>query len=197
MPWNGGTLATGGNLVFQGTADGRFLALNAATGKELWEGRTGTGVGAGPISYQIDGKQYVSVVAGWGGTFAISGGPAAAQVNNESIGRIITWSLPVDAPPPTAKQIAEMLDKPGDLPSGERLYHQNCAACHGSAGVSAVKAIPDLRYTPLPYEAFDAVVRQGLKAANGMPNLGRWVTASDTLLIKKWLESVRDKSPVH
>ena len=196
MPWNGGTLATGGNLVFQGTADGRFLAFNATTGKQLWEGRTGTGVGAGPISYQIDGKQYVTVVAGWGGAFALAGGPAATQANNESIGRVITWSLPVESEPLTAKAVLDIIDKEGDLALGERLYHRNCAECHGSAGMSAVKAIPDLRFTPLPYSAFDAVVRQGLKVHNGMPNLGRWVTANDTALIKKWLESIRDKSPV-
>ncbi|HXC51329.1 MAG TPA: PQQ-dependent dehydrogenase, methanol/ethanol family [Candidatus Limnocylindrales bacterium] len=194
VPWNGGTLATGGNLVFQGTADGRFLAFNASTGKELWEGRTGTGVGAGPISYQIDGKQYVTVVAGWGGAFALAGG-AAAPANNESVGRVITWSLPVDSAPLTAKAVVDMIDKDGELAAGERLYHRNCADCHGSAAVSSVKAIPDLRFTPLPYEAFDAVVRQGLKVSNGMPNLSRWVTANDTALIKKWLESIRDKSP--
>lgn len=192
MPWNGGTLATGGNLVFQGTADGRFLALNATSGKELWEARVGTGVGAGPITYQVDGKQYVTVVAGWGGAFALAGGQSATQGNSDNRGRVVTYALPADAAVPTAKQIADLLDREGELPLGERLYHRNCAECHGSSGISGEKAIPDLRNTALPYEAFDAVVRQGLKVANGMPNLGRWVTANDTALIKKWLESVRD-----
>jgi quinohemoprotein ethanol dehydrogenase len=47
-PWNGGTLTTAGNLVFQGTADGRFIAYNATTGEKLWEKPTGTGVVAAP-----------------------------------------------------------------------------------------------------------------------------------------------------
>src|SRR3546814_13729521 len=64
--WNGGTLATAGGLVFQGTADGRFVAYAADTGKKLWQTPANTGVMAGPISYTIDGQQYVTVEAGWG-----------------------------------------------------------------------------------------------------------------------------------
>jgi len=191
MAWNGGTLATAGNLVFQGSADGRFLALDATSGRQLWEYRIGTGIGAGPITYEVDGKQYVTIVAGWGGAFALGGGPAAQQGNSDSRGRVVTYTIPAAAGP-TTKDILAILDKEGSLEDGGRLYHDNCAECHGGGGVSGSRAIPDLRNTQLPYEAFDAVVRQGLKAANGMPNLGRWVTAEDTALIKKWLESVRD-----
>ena len=70
-PWNGGTLTTAGNLVFQGTADGRFIAYNATTGEKLWETPTGTGVVAAASTYMIDGKQYVSIAVGWGGVFGI------------------------------------------------------------------------------------------------------------------------------
>ena len=71
-PWNGGTLTTAGNLVFQGTADGRFIAYNATTGEKLWESPTGTGVVAAASTYMIDGKQYVSIAVGWGGVFGIA-----------------------------------------------------------------------------------------------------------------------------
>src|SRR3982075_2175279 len=63
-PWNGGTLTTAGNLVFQGTADGRFVAYNAKTGKKVWEAPTGTGVIAAPSTYVVDGKKYVSIAGG-------------------------------------------------------------------------------------------------------------------------------------
>jgi len=56
-PWNGGTLSTAGNLVFQGTADGRFMAYDARDGKKLWETPTGTGVVAAPSTYVVDGQQ--------------------------------------------------------------------------------------------------------------------------------------------
>ena len=65
--YNGGVLSTGGNLVFQGTADGRFVAYRARDGKKLWEAPAGTGVMAAPITYQVGGVQYVTVAAGWGG----------------------------------------------------------------------------------------------------------------------------------
>jgi quinohemoprotein ethanol dehydrogenase len=194
MAWNGGTLATAGNLVFQGSADGRFLAFDATCGRELWEWRIGTGIGAGPVTYEVEGKQYVTIVAGWGGAFALGGGPAAAQGGSDARGRVVTFAIPDAGLPPMADTIA-LLDKEGDLAEGGRLFHKNCAECHGGNGVSGTKGIPDLRHTPLPYEAFDAVVRQGLKASSGMPNLGRWVTAEDTRRIKNWLEAQRDAAP--
>ncbi|WP_341648246.1 PQQ-binding-like beta-propeller repeat protein [Thauera humireducens] len=68
-PWNGGTLATAGNVVFQGTADARFIAYDARDGKKLWDTATGSGVIAAPITYEVDGEQYVSVAVGWGGVY--------------------------------------------------------------------------------------------------------------------------------
>jgi alcohol dehydrogenase (cytochrome c) len=64
LPFNGGTLTTAGNLVFYGNLQGLFKAVDAKTGKPLWEMRLGSGIGAGPITYSIDGKQYIAVVAG-------------------------------------------------------------------------------------------------------------------------------------
>jgi alcohol dehydrogenase (cytochrome c) len=64
LPWNGGTMTTAGNLVFFGDIQGIFHALNARTGEELWHMNVGSGVGAGPITFAVDGKQYVAVLAG-------------------------------------------------------------------------------------------------------------------------------------
>jgi alcohol dehydrogenase (cytochrome c) len=64
LPWNGGTMTTAGNLVFFGDIQGIFHALDAKTGKELWQMNVGSGVGAGPITFAIDGRQYVAVLAG-------------------------------------------------------------------------------------------------------------------------------------
>ena len=71
-PWNGGTLTSAGNLVFQGTADGRFLAYNATTGQPLWTSHVGTGIVAAPVTYLIDDTQYVSIAVGWGGVYGLS-----------------------------------------------------------------------------------------------------------------------------
>jgi quinohemoprotein ethanol dehydrogenase len=68
-PWNGGTLTTAGGLVFQGTADGRLVAYDATNGEKLWDAPLGAGVVAAPMTYEIDGKQYLSIAVGWGGAF--------------------------------------------------------------------------------------------------------------------------------
>ena len=80
-PWNGGVLATAGNLVVQGTAAGQVVAYAADTGARLWSSPAQTGVMAGPVSYAVDGEQYIAVMAGWGGSFAMSGGARAAAVS--------------------------------------------------------------------------------------------------------------------
>jgi alcohol dehydrogenase (cytochrome c) len=64
LPFNGGTLATGGDVVFYGDLLGFFNAVDAKTGASLFKVQLGTGVGAGPITYSVDGKQYIAVVAG-------------------------------------------------------------------------------------------------------------------------------------
>ena len=64
LPWNGGTMTTAGNLVFFGDITGWFHALDAKTGKPLWQMNVGSGVGAGPMTFAVDGKQYVAVLAG-------------------------------------------------------------------------------------------------------------------------------------
>ena len=80
LPFNGGTLTTGGNLVFWGDLHGQFHAYNAKDGKELWKTQLGSGIGAGPVTYSIGGKQYLAVTTSNGG-----GSPRAvpAVVANE------------------------------------------------------------------------------------------------------------------
>lgn len=88
-PWNGGTLTTAGNLVFQGTADGRFMAFNASNGQKLWEAPTGSGVIAAPSTYLVDGKQYVSIAVGWGGVYGL----AARATERLGPGTVYTFAV--------------------------------------------------------------------------------------------------------
>jgi PQQ-dependent dehydrogenase (methanol/ethanol family) len=64
LPFNGGTMTTTTGLVFAGDIKGIFRAHDAKTGKELWKFNTGSGISAAPISYTLDGKQYVAVTSG-------------------------------------------------------------------------------------------------------------------------------------
>jgi alcohol dehydrogenase (cytochrome c) len=63
-PFNAGTLATGGGLVFAGNNSGLFRAINGKTGKVLWSMNLGSGISAAPMTFSVDGKQYVAVVVG-------------------------------------------------------------------------------------------------------------------------------------
>ncbi len=63
-------LATAGGLVFTGDATGRFFALDADTGRELWSFRTGSGHRGSAISYAVDGRQFVTTPSGWGSALA-------------------------------------------------------------------------------------------------------------------------------
>jgi len=79
-PLWGGVLTTGGNLVFTGTPEGFLKAFDAKTGKEVWKFNTGSGVVAPPITWEMDGQQYVAVASGWGGAVPLWGGEVAKTV---------------------------------------------------------------------------------------------------------------------
>ncbi|HSF47428.1 MAG TPA: PQQ-binding-like beta-propeller repeat protein, partial [Burkholderiales bacterium] len=80
-PLWGGVLTTKGGLVFAGTPEGFLKAFDAKTGNELWKFQTGSGVVAPPITWEMDGEQYIAVVSGWGGAVPLWGGDVAKKIN--------------------------------------------------------------------------------------------------------------------
>jgi alcohol dehydrogenase (cytochrome c) len=80
-PLWGGVLTTAGNLVFWGTPEGFLKAADATTGKVVWEFQTGSGVVAPPVTWDVDGEQFVAVVSGWGGAVPLWGGDVAKRVS--------------------------------------------------------------------------------------------------------------------
>ena len=111
-PWNGGTLATAGGLVFQGTGDGQFLALDARTGKTLWSTDNQAATLAGPISYEIGGEQYVAVLGGYGGSFFLIEGFLAASEGHALNGRVYVFKLGGTAPRPALNLQKAPIAKP-------------------------------------------------------------------------------------
>jgi quinohemoprotein ethanol dehydrogenase len=170
----GGTLTTAGNLVFQGLSDGRFIAYSADKGEKLWETQLGNGILAAPSTYALDGKQYVSVLVGWGGAGGLYVAPPPAQY--KAPGRLFTFALDADA----ELDLVRGIDKPAltriphdaapeDVARGDVLYGRRCSMCHGIAAASA-GTIADLRYAaPATYDAFDQIVRGGAYQTLGMP----------------------------
>ena len=174
-PLNGGVLSTAGNLVFIGTTDGRVVAYSADKGQQLWEAPAQTGIIAPPISYSVNGEQYVTVMAGWGGVLGVVGGDIAAAAKVKSHARVLTFKiggkdvlppLPPDAPipaPPPMTASAEIVQ------GGRILYTAYCATCHGGAAVSG-GVIADLRHlNQNKHEAFVSIVQTG-SASKGMPS---------------------------
>jgi quinohemoprotein ethanol dehydrogenase len=185
VPWNGGTLTTAGNLVFQGTADGRFLAYRATDGRPLFVDHTETGVIAAPMTYSLDGTQYVSILAGWGGSYALVAGTAGRGVKMGT-GRLITYALPASAPTP--EQLQGYITRPGELADGERLYHRLCSRCHGSGGIS-VSSVPDLTESVKKLGPHLQAVATGGLQGTGMPAMGDRLSPSEAALIRRYLES--------
>ena len=177
--WNPGTMTTAGNLVFQGRADGVFVAYNATSGQEVWSVDTGLGISAPPITYSIDGVQYVSLLVGWGGSGLISGSHAAQHgwAYRAHPRRLMTFAREgqLAMPPSPPPVIPEPVDVPGleidsELASaGVWIYSESCMLCHGGGVISGGFA-PDLRASPLSqtYASFKAVVVRGTPE-KGMP----------------------------
>jgi alcohol dehydrogenase (cytochrome c) len=85
-PLWGGVMSTGGNLVFTGTPEGFFKAFDARNGTELWKFQTGSGVVGQPVTWEMDGEQYVAIASGWGGAVPLWGGEVAKKVKDISQG---------------------------------------------------------------------------------------------------------------
>lgn len=196
--WNGGTLATAGNLVFEGSADGRFLAYRASDGKLLWESPAGTGVVAAPITYLVDGEQYVTVMAGWGGAFPLAYGEAAAKAEVTSVGRVLTYKLGGNAPLPPLEPYDVSPPPPPPIPleatrkelrQGGLLYHEWCAVCHGLKSVAG-GVVPDLRKASAETHArFADIVVGGLREPKGMPSFADVLSREDVRLIQAYVVS--------
>ena len=194
-PWNGGTLTTAGNLVFQGTADGRFVAYNAATGEKLWESPTGTGVVAGAATYLADGKQYVSVAVGWGGVFGLS--QRATELS--SPGAVYTFAIDAKAPLPafTKYQIEGLLQgvayDPKDIPAGTALYVSSCVSCHGVPGVDKGGNIRNLGYVGADtIRNLKSIVFNGPFKAHGMPDFTGKLSDADVVKIQAFIQGTAD-----
>jgi PQQ-dependent dehydrogenase (methanol/ethanol family) len=197
----GGVLASAGNLVLQGRSDGILAAYRATDGELLWEFDAGTGIMAPPVTYLVDGQQYVSVLAGWGGPSGLwnssEEGPVAP-----GYGRLLTFALGADAPfdppqwlhtePPTPA--IEVEATPAMLDQGQHLYDNNCSFCHGQDVIAG--PLPDLRYsTAAVHGQFEQIVRGGLRAPLGMPAFDDLLTSEEVRAIQAYvLERSRETS---
>ena len=193
--WNGGVLATRGDLVFQGNNEGRVHAHDADTGDILWSFDARTSFLAPPISYQIDGVQYLAILAGTGGGALFAGEiDGLASVKYGNAGKLLVFALDGRAQLPEQAavsreipEIAPVETGAAALTSGERLYHLHCARCHGVQARSA-GSITDLRMlTADRREGFEAAVLGGLFEQAGMDSFADVLSADDVARIKAYV----------
>ncbi|MFK7896281.1 MAG: PQQ-dependent dehydrogenase, methanol/ethanol family [Myxococcota bacterium] len=172
---NSGTLATGGDLVFQGLVEGGFLAFDARDGTERFRFPTQNGIIGSPISFAVEGEQYIAVVAARGAGFSVVQGREFPRDEDPASARMLVFRLGGDAelPAPVARVIPPAPPMPEvtkeQLAQGSRLYSELCTRCHGSGGVSD-GSIADLRHLSADTRSrFDDIVLRGAYEPIGMP----------------------------
>ena len=145
------------------------------------------GIAGAPISYEVDGKQYVSIVAGWGGGGAGVGGARSAQWRlGQQVHRVLTFVLDgkTPLPPQAPPSFAVPIDDPSFTIDPKRVqagngvaFREMCVGCHGAVLIASSYA-PDLRASPIPLstDAFRDVVKGGSRLSRGMP---RYADISD------------------
>ena len=179
--WNAGVLTTD-DLLFQGNAEGEFSAYDAGTGERLWSVNLKTGIVAPPITYKVDGKQYVSILVGWGGFFGLFS-KFTEQINP---GRLYTFALggkeiPPDFPNQPKKELVNLEFEASDeeINQGRHLYEVYCERCHGGG------VIPDLTYSlPEIFSSFQQIVGEGIFISAGMPKFGDRLSEEEIQNIK-------------
>jgi len=194
--WNGGVLATAGGLVFQGDSQGKLSAYDKASGEKLWEFDTYVSMLAPPITYAIDGVQYVAIITGSGGSDLWSQGATTASYQYGNHGRLLAFRLDGGAalPAPTVivRAVPEQIDVKGsdeEIAQGERLYNNMCASCHGLFA-RASSGIHDLRLTPTDrQELFNTVVLDGTFAAVGMAAFDDILSEAEVLFIHRYIRA--------
>ena len=193
--FNGGTLSTDGGLVFQGNKRGEFVAYDATTGERVWSQRLVGDAAAAPMTYELDGEQYVSVLSGWGNVSMMIYGAALEKPVTQEPGRIVTFKLGGEAelPSPLEYLVDEtpktaLVGDPESWQLGMQRFAENCQFCHGAYAISS-GVIPDLRWSAISAseEAWASVVRDGILNDNGMVGFSDIINDDEIEAIRKYV----------
>jgi quinohemoprotein ethanol dehydrogenase len=192
----GGILTTAGNLVVQGTSAGNLMLHKADSGDVVAQIEVGTGIMAAPISYELDGEQYIAVLAGIGGAMSPLNPQESVAIRYQNYGRLLAFKLgggktplppprelgPIPELPPLAGATEEMANQ------GRGLFARRCTSCHGAYGTTRLSSYPDLfRLTPEVHKTFKDIVLGGILASNGMASFADVLNEQDTAAIQAYL----------
>ncbi|MDO9363443.1 MAG: PQQ-binding-like beta-propeller repeat protein, partial [Sphingopyxis sp.] len=194
--WNGGTMTSAGNLVFQGTSLGRFRAYTADTGKQLLDLDMQSGIVSAPSTFRVGGVQYVAFMTSKGGAFPLVAGIAGGATRKvPNIPRLVvlkiggTGKLP--APPATvtlAWNPPPMTATPADVATGKAHFGRYCQVCHGDSAIGN-GFTPDLRVsgTLANADAWKSVIIGGALKDRGMVSFAKVLTPADAEAIRAYV----------
>ena len=176
------------DLVFQGTAEGLLVAYAAESGEALWSFPLETGILAPPVTYIVDGIQYLTIAVGWGGVYGIYQTPRTKQINP---GTVYTFALGgnekiPEFPEPASRSLVDLPFEASEeeLANGRQIYGAYCGKCH-AGGI-----MPDLKTaTAETFELFPMIVGQGAFLGKGMPNFGDRLSDQDIQDVKHFILS--------
>ena len=195
VPFNGGTLSVASGLIFQANKGGELVAYDAETGERVWSHGLVGGPGAAPMTYEVDGEQYITILSGWGSTIAMVYGVVFEDAVAPEMGRVITFKLGANGelPKPLDSGIVKSPKAPplGDEAmqmQGLTLFAANCQWCHGAFAISS-GVLPDLRWSAVvgSEASWDAVVREGALSSRGMVSVGARLDKTETDAIRAYV----------
>ncbi|WP_198162897.1 PQQ-dependent dehydrogenase, methanol/ethanol family [Sphingobium sp. TCM1] len=195
-PAAAGVLATAGGLVFEGNPTGAFEAFDATSGKRLWKFQAETQIVGSPISYAVNGQQYILVVSGAGGGYGLTS-PFTADKRPKPNGRVLAFRLggkaslnAYQAPSLMPSVVPSDVFTTAQIGRGERIYETTCGWCHGPGGVSG-GVLPDLRRSPSLADkaTWNSVVLEGLLQDRGMVNFSKTLTPQKAEDVRAYVAS--------
>lgn len=193
-PWNGGVVTTAGNIVAQGDAAGNFNVYRADNGEKLWSMFVQSGIIAAPSTFEVAGEQYIAVLSGWGGSYALSGGKAAAMSGNlRNVSRLLVFKLGAGGTLPPLEPRALVINPPPEpadaasIARGEPLFDQYCSACHGEHAIGG-GVVADLRASNfLGMDFFYNIVLDGALKDAGMASFKSALNRDDVTAIRNFI----------
>ncbi|WP_342507871.1 PQQ-binding-like beta-propeller repeat protein [Sporosarcina sp. FSL K6-2383] len=180
-----GVLTTKGNLVFVGHNDGRLIAFNAKTGEEVWEYKMDAGANAPSVTYEVDGVQYISILA--------AGNSLAGSKHGD---KVYTFKLNgelKEAPVADSNEDKPKEEKPeqpalADTEKGLALYRQSCIACHGDQGVNGHNG-PNLQTSPMRHDK-DKIIAQINEGSGAMPPFKNLLSTEEVEALTSYITTV-------
>jgi PQQ-dependent dehydrogenase (methanol/ethanol family) len=192
--WNGGVLSTAGGLLFQGNGEGNFVGYNASNGEKVWSFNAQTGIVAAPVSYSVNGEQYIAILAGWGGIMPLLLADGLEESAPNKVNRILVFKLGSNKELAPLNVIKRKLFPPAQTGTAEEIiqgrskYQSFCFNCHGDTVISG-GVLPDLRYSPYNFTkgSWKQVVLGGQLSSKGMVSFKSMLSEKEVEFIRHYV----------